>query len=99
MGKNEVLTPFIPTNILYWTEVTSGTLYDGDLLNISVAKNSLDAGNQYKWQVNMYSTILTVSSVNTTNDTMAITNHNLLAGDIVYIASTGNLLYCKFMGW
>jgi hypothetical protein len=85
------LTPFIPTNILYWTEVTSGTLYDGDILNISVAKNSLEAGNQYKWQVDMYSTILTISSVDTTNDTMAITNHNLLAGDIVYIDSTGNL--------
>ena len=69
----------------------SSPLYNGDELSISVAENLLTAGNNYKWQIDLYANELTVSSINTTTDILTISNHNLNTGDIVYIQSTGTL--------
>lgn len=69
----------------------SSPLYDGDTLEIAVGSGLLTAGNQYKWQVDLYSTFTTVSAVSTANDTLTVANHNLLTGDIVFIKSSTTL--------
>ena len=72
--------------------VTLGSpLYDGDTLNVVVGSGTLTAGNQYKWRVDLYSTFITVSSVSTVNNTLTVTNHNLLTGDRIFIKSSVTL--------
>ena len=84
---NSVLISSASTNLV----MLGSPLYDNDTLNIVVNAGLLTAGNQYKWQVDLYSTFLTVSSVSIANDTITVTNHNLVSGDMIYIQSTGTL--------
>ena len=67
---------------------TETPLYDGETLNIYVEANTLEAGNTYKWQVELYANDLQVTNVNIEDDTLTIPNHNLVTGDMVYISAT-----------
>lgn len=62
-------------------------LYNGDTLIIPLEKNKLTAGNTYKWQVELFANDLAVKSVDITNNTLQITNHNLVTGDTVFVSA------------
>lgn len=62
-------------------------LYDGDTLEIYLEPNKLDAGNTYKWQVELFANDLNVTSVDTENNTFTIPNHNLVTGDMIYVSA------------
>jgi len=64
------------------------TLYDDDTLTITVSSGTLTAGNNYKWQIELYANDLTVSNVDTGTDVLTSNNHNLNTGDIIYIQAT-----------
>lgn len=82
---NNVLVSGASTNLI----VLGSPIYDGDLLEVSVGASVLSAGSQYKWLVDLYSSFLTVSSINTANDTINVVNHNLLTGDSIFMQSSG----------
>lgn len=63
-------------------------LYDGDTLEIYLSANKLSAGNTYKWQVELFANDLNVTSVDVTNNTLTIPNHNLVTGDMIYVSAT-----------
>ena len=66
-------------------------LYSDETLVHTVAKDLFAAGNTYKWQMDLYAVDLTVTSVDTTANTLKVVNHNLLTGDTVYVASDDTL--------
>ena len=63
-------------------------LYNDDLLEITVAANSFTAGNEYKWQITLYAKDIIATKVDTTNNTITVSNHNLSNGDMIYVSST-----------
>lgn len=69
---------------------TLGTsLYDGDTLTITINSGNLVAGNKYKWIVDLYSSYLTLTGVDTSLDTIGVANHNLSTGDMIFMQTTG----------
>lgn len=71
--------------------------YNGDAVSVPIAANSLVAGNQYKWNIDMYgrdvtastiATALTVSSVDTTNYRFTIASGALKNGSVVCVSAT-----------
>lgn len=67
------------------------TVYNGESVPHTVTAGSLVAGNEYRYQFDMYGNDLTVSSIDTGTDILTVNNHNLNTGDIVYIQATTSL--------
>jgi hypothetical protein len=66
-------------------------LYDGDTLEILLEPNKLEAGNTYKWQVELFANDLETTEVNSEENTLTIPNHNLVTGDTVYVSGDNGL--------
>ena len=66
-------------------------LFNDDVLEVSVKSGAFTAGNEYKWQIALYANDLPVTNVDTEKDTIAVSNHNLNNGDMIYVSSDDTL--------
>lgn len=66
-------------------------LYDGDTLEHEVSPNSFTAGETYRWQVCLLASKMAVESVDATEKTYKVANHNLVTGDSIFVFSSGSL--------
>ena len=85
VNNNLVVTPSTDREDL------GSTAFNGDSVPHTVTGGDLVAGNEYRYQFDMYGNDLTVSSVNTGTEILTVANHNLNSGDIVYIQSTATV--------
>jgi len=85
VNNNLVATP--STN----REDLGSTVFNGDPVPHTVLAGDLVAGNEYRYQFDLYGNDLTVSSIDLGTDILTVANHNLNSGDIVYIQSTTTL--------
>jgi len=67
------------------------TVFNGDSIPHTVNGGDLVAGNEYRYQFDLYGNDLTVSSIDLGTDILTVANHNLNSGDIVYIQSDTTL--------
>lgn len=66
-------------------------LYNGDTLAHTLPAGSLEPGNTYKWQVNLFTNHMVVTSVDTISNTILVANHNLSTGDTIFVTSSDSL--------
>jgi hypothetical protein len=67
------------------------TVFNGDPIPHTLLAGNVTAGDEYRYQFDLYGNDLTVSSIDLGTDILTVANHNLNSGDIVYIQSSATL--------
>ena len=90
--QTEAITGTNPIDITdvgvgYQTVRVQSDLYNGESLSVTVPANTLEPGNNYKWQIELFANRFNTNA-SSGNSSITATNHNLSTGDMVYIINS-----------